>query len=243
MPKVSKSRGWWILATPTSPPPQGAFHVHVRHELSALTTAHCPRQGPAREAEGRSSSHPLSLLPTLPPPDSLAMYKTFPETTYSSCIFHEAGPKLRHINIKISRSTLKKKRTCFIKYPETHLHARSPPRTLSHFCSSACFPLLCKHRLAFSPAAFFSSPSLPPPLSSLLSPVLLSVPGLSPPPMAIVWDVLSLWVATCVSLPLSASMSLFLPLVIPLVLSLCIALDSHLLVSLRIASVCLFLPL
>lgn len=37
------------------------------------------------------------------------MYKTFPETTYSSCIFHEARPNLKHINIKISRSTFLKK--------------------------------------------------------------------------------------------------------------------------------------
>lgn len=38
------------------------------------------------------------------------MYKTFAETTYSSCIFYESDPKLKYINIKISRSTLGKKK-------------------------------------------------------------------------------------------------------------------------------------
>lgn len=37
---------------------------------------------------------------------SQIMYKTFAETTYSSCIFYESNPKLKYINIKISRSTL-----------------------------------------------------------------------------------------------------------------------------------------
>lgn len=40
---------------------------------------------------------------------SQIMYKTFAETTYSSCIFYESDPKLKYINIKISRSTLGKK--------------------------------------------------------------------------------------------------------------------------------------
>lgn len=41
---------------------------------------------------------------------SQIMYKTFAETTYSSCIFYESDPELKYINIKISRSTLGKKK-------------------------------------------------------------------------------------------------------------------------------------
>lgn len=41
---------------------------------------------------------------------SQIMYKTFAETTYSSCIFYESNLKLKYINIKISRSTLGEKK-------------------------------------------------------------------------------------------------------------------------------------
>lgn len=51
---------------------------------------------------------------------SQIMYKTFAETTYSSCIFYESDPELKYINIKISRSTLGKKKY-FVKYQETNL--------------------------------------------------------------------------------------------------------------------------
>lgn len=37
------------------------------------------------------------------------MYKTFPGTTYPSCIFHESELDLKHINIKIPRSIFLKK--------------------------------------------------------------------------------------------------------------------------------------
>lgn len=63
---------------------------------------------------------------------SQIMYKTFAETTYSSCIFYESDPKLKYINIKISRSTLgKKKKSYFIKYQETNLEP----------CQSCCPPV------------------------------------------------------------------------------------------------------
>ena len=68
------------------------------------------------------------------PPNSPVMHKTFPETAYSSCIFHEARPKLKHINIKISRRIKIKKRTCFIKHQETHLGAHPPHRATAQGC-------------------------------------------------------------------------------------------------------------
>lgn len=53
------------------------------------------------------------------------MYKTFPATTYSSCIFHESEPELKHINIKIPRSTFLKAMFQKKKYQETHFHMPS----------------------------------------------------------------------------------------------------------------------
>lgn len=105
-----ESQGWWIPATPTCPPPWVAFHVTSRQEPSALTTCPLPPLEPCQGRPRRERSTP-SVSPAHPPnpPNSLVMYKTFPETTYSSCIFHEARPKLKHINIKISRSTFLKK--------------------------------------------------------------------------------------------------------------------------------------
>lgn len=92
------------------PPPCVAFHVTSRKETSALTACPLSPQEPCQGCPRRERSTP-SIPPAHPllPPNSLVMYKTFPETTYSSCIFHEAGPKLKHINIKISRSTFFKK--------------------------------------------------------------------------------------------------------------------------------------
>lgn len=60
---------------------------------------------PARVAVVRNSP-PLALNTVC----SQIMYKTFAETTYSSCIFYESDPELKYINIKISRSTLGKKK-------------------------------------------------------------------------------------------------------------------------------------
>lgn len=86
--------------------------VTLREEPAALTTCllHPPWE-PCRGDPRREWSTP-SIPPAHPlhPPNSPVMYKTFPETTYSSCIFHEARPKLKYINIKIPRSTSKKRK-------------------------------------------------------------------------------------------------------------------------------------
>lgn len=68
---------------------------------------------------------------------SQIMYKTFAETTYSSCIFYESDPKLKYINIKISRSTLGKKKSYFIKYQETNLKPRRSSRPPVQHCLMA----------------------------------------------------------------------------------------------------------
>ena len=113
----------WREGTPADLPHPGAggswphqlIHhpITSREEPSARTT--CPQPSPWKPCLGtpRMEWSMPSILPAHPPPNppnSLVMYKTFPETAYSSCIFHEAGPTLKHTNIKISRSTLKKKK-------------------------------------------------------------------------------------------------------------------------------------
>lgn len=88
-------------------------------ERRAVSCDHLPTTppGPCQGGPRRKWSTP-SISPAHPlhPLNSLVMYKTFPKTAYSSCIFHEAGPKLKHINMKISRSAFLKKGT-FHKIP------------------------------------------------------------------------------------------------------------------------------
>lgn len=86
--------------------------ITSREEPSALTACPWPSSWKPCPGDPRMEWSTPSILPAHPPnpPNSPVMYKTFPETAYSSCIFHEARPKLKLINIKISRSTLKKKK-------------------------------------------------------------------------------------------------------------------------------------
>lgn len=200
------------------PPPCVAFHVTSRKETSALTACPLSPQEPCQGCPRRERSTP-SIPPAHPllPPNSLVMYKTFPETTYSSCIFHEAGPKLKHINIKISRSTFLKKdmfhkipRDPFQRLPSSQGRLPGSLSTPSSSCLffsplAASIPFLLNSRLLPTPIlpSFLFCVLLQPFFSSLCV-------WTSPLPPALS---LSGWLSTCIPL-LPASVSLFLSLII-----------------------------
>lgn len=89
---------------------------------------------------------------------SQIMYKTFAETTYSSCIFYESDLELKYINIKISRSTLGKKKLFHkISGDQFRTLLKLPPA-----CSPACgvrgtLPSMGAAPIAPVPASGFSA--------------------------------------------------------------------------------------
>lgn len=89
----------WLQQLWAHGPPSRAQGTHLRP---------CPTQ-PCRHLTTAGIKR-NSLFLSLNSICSQIMYKTFAETTYSSCIFYESDPKLKYINIKISRSTLGKKK-------------------------------------------------------------------------------------------------------------------------------------